>query len=124
MKKAIKIDVLQQSVTEVMIDDYHEICTHIGNGCELFTCPVQFENEDTLYVDDEGLLHEELQGCFMLEGCEFPIVGNAIILGCDSEGESIDCKSTVEEVERIITFHPRNIAYMWKKTVIESRFVG
>ena len=52
MKKALKIDVVAQTVTEVKIDKYQDIYSQIGNGCNLFCCPVDFENGDTLFADD------------------------------------------------------------------------
>jgi hypothetical protein len=103
--KAIKIDVVKQDVYYVEMEkDYHRIYDEIGNGCTLFCCPVEFDNSDALYSDDEGLLHENLEGCFMMEGWRIPLVGNAIILGTDEEGDSTDVASTVEEIKSKIIF--------------------
>lgn len=118
MKKAIKIDVEKQSVYEIEIgDDFREIYPHIGNGCSLFTVPVQFENGDSLYADDEGLLHQEMIGGFIMENWRCPIVGNAIILGTDDEGDSIDYKSNIPDIEKRIDWLSKSQAELYKKVM-------
>jgi hypothetical protein len=102
--KALFINVKEQSVTEVFINDWTEIKKFIGNGCETFAIPFVFENNDGLYIDDEGLLQEKMIGCFMLSQYRQPLVGNAIILGCDEEGETKDARTTKEEIERTIAW--------------------
>lgn len=98
MKKALFIDVENQQVTQVTLGEHFtEISKKIGNGCELFTC-LSFKNGDTLYIDDESLLRpDNIKGGFKYKNWNYPIVSNAIILGSDSEGESIDAKSTTED---------------------------
>ena len=96
--KALKIDVVNKTVSTIDIKDYKEIYAAIGNGCELFCCPIEFDNGDTLYSDDEGLLHENVEGCFALNDWNYPLVGNAIILGSDDEGESADAKTKAEDI--------------------------
>ena len=68
MKKAILIDVVNRIVTNVTIGDYKEMYPLIGNGCSLFTMPLELENGDGVFVDDEGLLHDKMVGGFMIEG--------------------------------------------------------
>ena len=106
--KALKIDVANRQVVEIEMDGSLEcIYKHIGNGCELFSCPVEFENNDALYTDDEGLLQPEMLGGFMFREWRYMLVGNALIQGTDSEGDSVDCLSTpVEIMKRIIWFTP------------------
>jgi len=120
MKKAILIDVINQSVTETNITDYKDIYKLIGNGCTLFCIPVEFENRDCLFSDDEGLLHEEVHGCFMLKDFAVPLVGNAVILGTDDEGDSIDCKTTIEEIKAQIKFYPKEIAEKWRDIALNT----
>lgn len=119
-KKAILIDVVNQSVTEAVVDHYSDIYSLIGNGCYLFCVPVEFENRDSLFSDDEGLLHDEVHGCFMLKGWSTPLVGNAVILGSDEEGESVDCKTTIEEIQSQITFYPKRIAERWRDIALSN----
>lgn len=102
--KAIKINVATQQVEEVTIGtDYKEIYGQIGNDCNLFCCPVEFENGDVLYADDEGLLKDQI-GAFMLKNFSYPITGNAIILGSTEEGDSADAKTSVTEIMDQIVF--------------------
>ena len=56
----------------------------------------------TLYiVDDEGLLRKENYGFEFTydNGHVAPLMGKALVLGTDAEGESVAVKSTLEEVE-------------------------
>ena len=103
--KAIFIDSANRTVSEIQLDaTWRAIAPQIGNGCETFCCPVNFENEDTLYADDESLLKDELTGGFLLNGFRYPIVGNALILGTNEEGESVDCKTNVSDIVEQIRF--------------------
>lgn len=120
MSNAILIDVVNKSISQVTINHYKEIYNVIGNGCNTFDCPYQFDNGDTLYVDDEGLLHENVHGCFMFDGWRIPCVGNAIILGTNDEGESIDCKSTIEEIKNKIKFFSKEIALSYRDSVLSN----
>ena len=108
MKKAIKIDVLNKTIYEVEITQEKNICYHIGNGSTVFCCPFQFENGDAIYADDEALYRQQY-GCFVIKGWKYPIVGNAIILGTDSEGDSISHKSKIEDFSEKIVFGSKEI---------------
>jgi hypothetical protein len=106
MKKAIKIDVELKKVYEIELgDDYREIYNAIGNGCELFCVPISFENGDSLFSDDEILLREnDVKGAFMMPDWSYPIYNNAIILGTDDEGNSVDYKSNIDEIAKNVWF--------------------
>ena len=112
--KALKIDVVNKSVTTIQIKDYTEIYAAIGNKCETFCCPIDFPNGDTLYADDESLLNENIEGCFMMPDWNYPIVGNAIILGTDEEGESIDCKTSSMDILSEIIFGNKEVAIEYR----------
>lgn len=119
--KAIKIDVANKKVSQVNIANYKEIYGQIGNGCNLFCCPVQWENNDVLYADDEALLKDELEGCFMMPDFNYPIVGNAIILGTNEEGESVDVKTKISELQEKIMFGNKEAAELWRNKAIGNR---
>lgn len=123
--KAILIDVVNQTITETTISNYKEIYQKIGNECSLFTCPIEFENSDVIYVDDEGLL-KEVHGGFMMNGWNYPLIGNAIILGTDEEGESVDYASNIEEIKRKIIFCTKEYANAWKEKALATPpiFIG
>lgn len=120
MSKAILIDVTNKTVTNCEINHYKEIYPLIGNGCTMFTVPVELENMDAIYVDDEGLLHDEMKGGFILEGYHSPLIGNAVIQGTDDEGESVDCKSTLEEIAARITFLTPEQSEQWRNHALNQ----
>ena len=114
--KAIKIDVTNQTISQITIGkDYKEIYTQIGNNCDLFCCPFEFENGDCLYADDEALL-KEVEGCFAFPNWNYPIVGNAIILGTDydNDGESTDAKSEISQLQETIIWGNKAVAEMYQ----------
>lgn len=123
MKKAILIDVVNRTVTNVNIGHWKEMYPLIGNGCSLFTMPVELENGDGVFVDDEGLLHENMVGGFILSGYDNPLIGNAIIQGSDEEGETDDCKSTVEEIAERVVFLDAKQAETWRNYAMEQPII-
>ena len=105
MKKALKINVETKTIESIEIGDWTEIAPAIGNGCQLFCVPVEFENRDAIYSDDESLLrYDDIKGGFIMENWVHPLVGNAIVIGTDEEGESDDVKTTIEELKKQIVF--------------------
>jgi hypothetical protein len=105
MKKAILIDVENQKVVEVIVGDgLSPIYNAIGNNCNTFCCPISFKNDDTMYADDEILLRRnDVKGGFIVDGKRV-IVNNAIVMGTNEEGESIDCASSIKDIEDRIEF--------------------
>lgn len=102
--KAIKIDATNQTVTEIEIDgSLDDIYKHVE--CRCFAIGAYFENEDAVYVDDEGLLVGK-EAFFELEGItSYPLAGNSLIVGTDmNTGKSIDCQTTLEEVKQKVSF--------------------
>lgn len=118
-KKALLIDVINRTVTSVDVDHYSEIYNYIGNDCHTFACPVVFDNEDTIFTDDEGLL-KEVHGAFMMEGWNYPLVGNAIIMGSDEEGESTHAKSDPKEIESKIVWLDKEQAERWQTQALNT----
>jgi len=103
--KALKINVENQTIQEIIIDSPKDIYKEIGNGCTLFEVPVCWENGDDLYCDEESLLRvSDIKGGFIMPNWRIPIVGNAIILGATEDGESCDCKSTISDFEPNVKF--------------------
>ena len=106
MKKdtiCILVNSANQTIQYVTIDTYKDIYKHIANQCTCFAVPVEFDNGDALYCDDEGLFHP-YEGGIIMEGWDTPLVGNILIIGSDEEGESIDCKTDIFTLQRKITF--------------------
>jgi len=111
--RAIVIDSTNKNVCEVDITaDFRDIYPLIGNGCTTFACPVQLENGDAMYADDEGL-YNQIEGGFMMRGWSYPIVGNAVLLNVDEEGESIDALSDIEDLKSRIVWISKEDAQRW-----------
>jgi len=122
MKKAIKINVETKKLEYITLgDDYKEIYGAIGNGCDTFCVPINFENNDGMFADDESLLREnDIKGGFIMDDWHSPIVGNAIILGTDDEGNSVDCLTKIEDIESQITFIDMEVCKMWRDKVMST----
>jgi hypothetical protein len=101
--KAILIDVENREVKMVEVEKgIHAIYEKIN--CDCFTV-VSLENEDAIFIDDEGLLKlSETSKFFFIEGYHQPLAGNGLILGTDEEGESVDAKSSLEDIKNRVRF--------------------
>jgi hypothetical protein len=109
--KALLIDSKNKVVKQIEIGEHFtEISKAID--CDVFAAPHILENEDTMYCDDEGLLKNP-QHFFLLDTYPQPIAGNGLILGCDDEGDSIDVKTTLDELISRVTFMNIDDAYNW-----------
>ena len=104
--KAILINPKLQTINYVDYSgDYRDISKL--TECTTFTAVYPFDNcEDTIYLDDEGLLKPS-NYCFTFrcdDGRNQPLMGNALILGTDDEGESKDVESTIEIIQDRVVF--------------------
>lgn len=61
---------------------------------------------DTLYIDDEGLLKPDL-ATFRLESYPYPLVGTALLIGSDDEGEDADATLEPQDVARLVIWDDR-----------------
>jgi hypothetical protein len=99
---AFRINGQTGEVTEITIGHYTTIYKHLGEDVDTFTC-VQFdENGDTLFLDDNGLIAEDLHHWFFAhpDGV-MQFVGNAVVLGTNYRtGNSIAPKITKEALQR------------------------
>lgn len=97
--RAIKIDVEIKEIYEVEIsNDIDDIYRHLK--CDTFDC-VSINDNNTLYLDDEGLLKEPL-GIFSIG--EYVYSGNGLIIGLNNQGASIDCDLSLSTVDKMIDF--------------------
>jgi len=100
--RAILIDPVAETVMEVEHNgDYRNIYDLID--CETFTV-VGIDNDDAIYVDDEGLLKDDPKHFFMFSGYAQPLAGKGLILGTDEEGNSVSPIISIEEVIERVTF--------------------
>ena len=103
--KAILIDSINKEVKEVEIgkgiDEMYKFLQ-----CQCFTIASYLPKEDAIFVDDEGLMNGT-DVFFTYEGAHQPFAGNGLIMGCDDEGESVDCKIGLTEVKEKVKFYSR-----------------
>ena len=119
--KVLKIDVKTKTVSEITIGkNLENIYKEIGNGCELFCCPIDFDFGDTLYADDESLLRNDIEGCFMLPEWNHPIVGNALIIGTDEEGDSEDVKMTPDFLQKKLIWGNKQVAEQYRDYALSN----
>ena len=99
--KGILINPFDETIKEVVVTgNYKELYTLIE--CRAFDC-VDVDEDNTLYVDDEGLLHDTNR-YFSIHGREF--AGRGLILSTDDEGNSADVRFTLKEVKDLVSFFP------------------
>jgi hypothetical protein len=109
--KAYLIDPLAQSVTEVEWDgNYKSIYASLSDKygeVNTFTA-VEIGNGDTIFVDDESLLHDEKcsdkDNFFMYRGYSQPLCGRGLVLGTDDWGESIAPVTSLSDFKPKVTF--------------------
>lgn len=98
----ILIDTENQTIKSIelkgKLQEYYNL---IGNGCNLVEIAHRFENEDVIFVDEEGLFNDHKFG-FVIGGN--PYIGNGIVVGTTENGESKDCVSTEDEIRNQIFF--------------------
>ena len=102
--KAYLIDPKEQTITQIEHDnsDYKNISKTIG--CQYFTTVVLNEHDDTIYLDDEGLLYMDIKYMFQIDNNEnFCYAGKGLVLGTDEEGESCEPTITLEELKQRVT---------------------
>jgi len=103
--KAILIDSINKEVKEVEIgkgiDEMYKFL-----NCQYFTVASYLDKQDAIFVDDEGLMNGT-DVFFTYEGAHQPFAGNGLIMGCDDEGESEDCKIDINEVKKNVEFYDR-----------------
>lgn len=100
--KTILIDPIKKSVEYIDYNgDYQLIYKIIG--CETFSCPIMFDDEDALYIDDEGLFKDQ-KGGVMMGDFPYALLGKMIIIGTDNEGASRDVQNSLEYYINQITW--------------------
>ena len=102
--KAILIDVKTQEVKEVEHDDTLQNIYNLVD-CRTFDV-VRIDDVNSIFVDDEGILKDNLY--FEYSGSEnvFKLAGNGLVLGVDDEGNSISPTLTIEDVKGKVSFLP------------------
>ena len=104
--QAILINPFDKTIEEVDYSgDWRDISSLLE--CDIFTTAYFADTPDSVYVDDEGLYVED-QAFFTIGDYPQPLAGRGLILGCNDEGDSVDCKTTLEEAKAMVTFLGNN----------------
>ena len=100
--KVLLIDPANQTITEIEIEKGIK-AVYAAMDCKIFEVPIEFDNGDALYCDEEGKLDREK----LIGGFTYPkewgdiIMNKALVIGTNRmTGDSISCKSTVESVKK------------------------
>jgi|9_EtaG_2_1085328.scaffolds.fasta_scaffold56899_2 hypothetical protein len=115
--KAILIDPKAKQVMQIDYSgDYRHIYEHLSfypNAEGMTHKPRAFDvvrtptGGDGIYVDDEGLyVSAEDKHWFNIKynDQDMMLVNRSLVIGCDDEGNSTDCVSTVEDIQSRITW--------------------
>ena len=102
MMQAILINPFDKTIEEVDYSgDWRDISSLLE--CDIFTTAYFADTPDSVYVDDEGLYVED-QALFTIGDYPQPLAGRGLILGCNDEGDSVDCETTLEEAKAMVKF--------------------
>lgn len=110
--RAIKINTEEQTVTEIDLPqqgdgiDISELAKEIG--CTYFEC-VRVGDDD-IYIDDIGRYRTGEQGAFSITGYPEIIIGSAIIISHDFNGESREPHATVDQIRGDVEFRQLSIS--------------
>jgi hypothetical protein len=98
----ILIDAKNNTFSLVEIKHYTDLYMH--GKFSTFTA-LNMGKDDSLYVDDEGLINGTDYG-FKFDGYSVPLMGNGIVLGVNMKtGDSKSAKHTIEQVmKRVMCF--------------------
>lgn len=106
MMQAILINPFDKTIEEIEYSgDWKDISSLLE--CDIFTTAYFDDTDDSVYVDDEGLYVED-QAFFTIGNYPQPLAGRGLILGCNDEGDSVDCKTTLEEAKAMVEFLGNN----------------
>ncbi len=106
--KAFLIDPHEKEVREIdWTADWRDISKILD--CQYFTAVVTGPelDADALYVDDEGLFVEDGQAFFEWDGHVHTLAGYGLLVGTDSEGDTVAPVHTLEQVKAKVTFMGR-----------------
>ena len=100
------------NLVDVLKDSYRYI------ECDTVTQGMFLLHNDTLIVDDEGLLKVGSCG-FVIDGCYFH--GNGMVWGVDENGNSKDCETSLEWIIPQIKFIDKNEAEVIRKVKLSGK---
>ncbi len=93
---AVKQEVREETLTEPTLKAFYKLI-----GCQLVDL-VRIDDQNDLWVDDEGLLHNPEN--FFIYGDSSPLAGNGVITANDGGGHTIATTMSVEDVKAKVKF--------------------
>ena len=106
--KAILIDSASKTATETEYDGtLDSLYRLLECACVDYVC---LNDDNGMFVDDEGLLNEHHRRGFVIEtedGRSLVIKGPGLASGSDRDGNAADTTMTVDQVAAIVTFLDR-----------------
>ena len=94
--KAYLINPFEKSVKEVEYSgDIEDIYLHLN--CDIFDCCYPFDNQNCVFIDDEGLLKPD-QSFFTIGKYSQPLAGMGLVLGTDENGDSIGAIGSISDL--------------------------
>ena len=116
MFKSIFINAQTREIVSVNLND-QLIDTYELIGCDYVETAYYLEKNDLMVVDEEGLFKSDLNGFYIDNRFYY---GNAMIWGCDSEGESQDCKCDIDDISARITFVDKEMSGVIRNSRLNS----
>lgn len=104
--RAIHINSKERTVTDIELPDdpdreLPELQRLVGGNIEIATT---FRNLDTVFVNEEGLLHHP-EHFFVITGGHQPFAGDAVLVGSDEQGRSRATAYTADDVRDHVVFY-------------------
>lgn len=116
--KAYLIDPNTRTIKEVEYSgNYKDIYKLCDYTC--FTTVQIDDNEDTLFVDDEGLKGSVYQ-FIGVKGFGQPIAGKGLLLGTTEDGNSVSPKMSLEDLKSRIYWIERLTSQTWSAVPVTS----
>ena len=100
-RRAYLVDPTTKLISQVFIKDYMDIQRHIG--CDMFTMACRLDNDDVLYVDDNGLIDGKIHDYFaMLDVYQAPLAGRGLLVGSDAQGGDADARTNILDLAMMV----------------------
>lgn len=106
--KAMLIDPVDETVTEIDTPaDYYTVRELIGCEIASATYPRKELPRLICWIDDLGLMHDEVAPLWQINGVTSVLAGRGLLLGLDDgEGDHCDCPFSRDDVEHNIRWRP------------------
>lgn len=112
LAKGFLIDPKAKKITHVNHDtkDYKQIYDLIDCKPSPFTI-VHLDDENMIFIDDEGLLKNP-RYFFNIKGYPQPLAGKGLVLGGDSDGETVSATIEYKDLCDLITYSEHSVVDM------------